>query len=98
MVYACACVLRAPDLGTLRATMIAAGYMAKRVSCNALAAEIDTNAHCLLRSFDEARELIESGKFDGSEPGPFRIFGVYSVDWPRTSAAARSSTVNPGRK
>jgi hypothetical protein len=50
------------------------------LSCNHLASEIKTNAHCLLESFEEAKESLESGKFDQSEPGPFRIFAVYTVD------------------
>jgi len=52
------------------------------LSCNALAAEIKTNCHCLLDSFDEAKQSLESGKFKHSEPGPFRIFAVYSAEWP----------------
>jgi hypothetical protein len=52
------------------------------LSCNALAAEIKTNSHCLLESFDEAKQSLESGKFNHSEPGPFRIFAVYSAEWP----------------
>ncbi len=52
------------------------------LSCNSLASEIETNEHCLLLSFDRAKELLEEGKFGNSEPGPFRIFAVYSVQWP----------------
>lgn len=51
------------------------------LSCNGLAATIDTNAHCLLESFAEAKRLLEDGAFRNSEPGPYRIFAVYSVDW-----------------
>jgi hypothetical protein len=50
------------------------------LSCNHLASEIRTNSHCLLESFQEAMESLESGKVDKSEPGPFRIFAVYTVD------------------
>ena len=50
------------------------------LSCNDLAATIQTNRHCLLSSFDEARAHIEAGAFENSEPGPFRIFAVYAVD------------------
>jgi len=57
------------------------------LSCNALAATVETNTHCLLHSFDEARTLLENGTFDDSEPGPYRIFAVYSVPWPRTADA-----------
>ena len=52
------------------------------LSCNSLAAQVETNAHCLLHSFEQARTLLENGSFDGTEPGPFRIFAVYSVPWP----------------
>ena len=57
------------------------------LSCNSLAAEVETNGRCLLRSFDEARTLLESGKFNHSEPGPYRIFAVHSVAWPRPAGA-----------
>src|SRR5262245_38667537 len=36
------------------------------LSCNHLASEIQTNAHCLLRSFEEAMKSLELGKFDRS--------------------------------
>jgi hypothetical protein len=52
------------------------------LSCNALAAKVETNPHCLLASLEEAQRLLESGKFEHSEPGPYRIFAVYSVEWP----------------
>jgi hypothetical protein len=40
-----------------------------------------------MQSFDEARTLVESGKFNEAEPGPYRIFAVYSVAWPVTVGA-----------
>ena len=49
------------------------------LSCNALAREIRVNRYCLLDSLQTAREALDSGRFDGSEPGPFRIFAVYSL-------------------
>jgi hypothetical protein len=52
------------------------------LSCNSLATEIRTNQHCLLDSFDAAKRYLESGAFNDSEPGPFRIFAVYSVQRP----------------
>jgi len=55
------------------------------LSCNGLAAEIETNTRCLLPSFDEARALLENGRFNNSEPGPYRIFAVYSVAWPSSA-------------
>ena len=51
------------------------------LSCNHLAKDIPTNAHCLLKSFEEAQTALESGAFRQCEPGPYRIFAVYSVDW-----------------
>lgn len=53
------------------------------LSCNSLAKEIPTNSHCLFSSFKQAKDNLERGAFDNSEPGPHRIFAVYSLDWPR---------------
>lgn len=50
------------------------------LSCNALADELPVNAHCLFETFQEAKDALEAGKFNHSEPGPFRIFSVYSVN------------------
>jgi hypothetical protein len=52
------------------------------LSCNGLADELPTNPHCLFETFKEAETSLSAGKFAGSEPGPYRIFAVYSVDWP----------------
>jgi hypothetical protein len=52
------------------------------LSCNALASEVETNSKCLLDSFEQARTLLENGTFSDSEPGPYRIFAVYSIAWP----------------
>jgi hypothetical protein len=52
------------------------------LSCNALASEVETNPRCLLESFEHTRTLLENGTFKNSEPGPYRIFAVYSVPWP----------------
>jgi hypothetical protein len=52
------------------------------LSCNSLAAEVETNPRCLLQSFEQARTLLENGTFNDSEPGPYRIFAVYTVAWP----------------
>jgi hypothetical protein len=52
------------------------------LSCNYLATEIETNQHCLLGSLERAQHLLETGKFKNSEPGPYRVFAVYSVEWP----------------
>lgn len=51
------------------------------LSCNALAIEVETNQHCLLASLQQAQRLLESGEFKHAEPGPYRIFAVYSVEW-----------------
>jgi hypothetical protein len=51
------------------------------LSCNHLATEVETNSHCLLASLEQAKQLLESGLFTGSEPGPFRAVAVYSVPW-----------------
>ncbi len=52
------------------------------LSCNSLASEVETNGHCLLPSLERAKELLEEGKFKNTEPGPYRIFAVYSIEWP----------------
>jgi hypothetical protein len=51
------------------------------LSCNSMAEELHTNAHCLFESFEEAETNISKGVFKNAEPGPYRIFSVYSVDW-----------------
>jgi hypothetical protein len=50
------------------------------LSCNSLANEIKVNRHSLLASLEEAKQSLESGKFKNSEPGPYRIFAVYSLE------------------
>jgi hypothetical protein len=52
------------------------------LSCNYLVKEINTNAHCLFATFDEAKKNVSEGAFNESEPAPYRIFSVNSVDWP----------------
>lgn len=52
------------------------------LSCNSLAAEVETNEHCLLESLERAQQLLEEGNFRNTEPGPYRIFSVYSTPWP----------------
>jgi hypothetical protein len=52
------------------------------LSCNSLAEEIQTNQHFLLESCAEAEAVLNTGRFTRCEPGPYRIFAVYSVDWP----------------
>jgi hypothetical protein len=52
------------------------------LSCNGLAAEIATNAHCLLPALETARDLLAAGRFENCEPGPYRIFAVHWLAWP----------------
>ncbi len=52
------------------------------LSCNGLARDIDVNRHCLLATLLEAKALLESGRFKDCEPGPYRIFAVYTVTLP----------------
>jgi len=47
------------------------------LSCNSLCEEIVVNEHCLIDSLEKAKAALEHGKFDNSEPGPFRIFAVF---------------------
>jgi hypothetical protein len=61
------------------------------LSCNALARDVPTNAHCLLDSLDRARRLLEEGAFTNAEPGPYRVFAVYSTAWPATGPASPDS-------
>lgn len=51
------------------------------LSCNGMAREIHTNEHCLLDSFEDAYAKVSAGTFNQAEPGPYRIFAVYSVPW-----------------
>lgn len=51
------------------------------LSCNGLAADIEVNRHCLLASFERAKQLLEEGRFKNTEPGPYRVFAVYSTEW-----------------
>lgn len=49
------------------------------LSCNHLANGIPVNSHCLLESLTDARQLLEAGAFEHSEPGPYRIVAVHSL-------------------
>ena len=49
------------------------------LSCNGLAGEVGANEHCLLDSWERAKELLEGRCFDNSEPGPLRVFAVYRL-------------------
>lgn len=50
------------------------------LSCNGVARELTTNRRCLFDEFAAAYESLEQGKFNNSEPGPYRIFAVYMVE------------------
>lgn len=50
------------------------------LSCNRMADELTVSSHCLIGSFEEAKKLVETGTFNACEPGPYRIFEVYSVE------------------
>jgi hypothetical protein len=52
------------------------------LSCNGIAKEIRTNQHCLFQTIDEALAALTKGAFDEAEPGPYRIYAIYSVPWP----------------
>jgi hypothetical protein len=52
------------------------------LSCNCMAEEMQTNEHCLFMVFEEAYGKLSTGAFNQGEPGPYRIFAVYLVDWP----------------
>lgn len=49
------------------------------LSCNNLAADLPVNRYCLLDSLQQAKKLLETGTFDNSEPGPFRMVAVWEV-------------------
>ncbi len=51
------------------------------LSCNSIAEEVQVNSHCLFASFGGAEKGLNGGVFKNAEPGPYRIFAVYSVDW-----------------
>lgn len=49
------------------------------LSCNSMACSIPVNKHCLLPSFAEAKALLDKNSFKNCEPGPSRVFAVYSI-------------------
>jgi len=44
-----------------------------------LATTIPVNQHCLFGTFEEAKKALESGLFQNSEAGPYRVFSVYTI-------------------
>ena len=61
------------------------------LSCNLLATRIPVNEHCLLNALEEAKGALEGGLFQKSEPGPYRIFAVYTVNSGLTSHSTGSA-------
>jgi hypothetical protein len=51
------------------------------LTCNSMAEQLPVNAHGLFASFREAETHVTNGAFSDCEPGPYRIFSVYSVAW-----------------
>ena len=49
------------------------------LSCNGLAKEYKVNQHCLFDSLEETIAHLRKDDFKNSEPGPYRIFSVYSI-------------------
>ncbi len=49
------------------------------LSCNSMAQELIVNKHCLLETFEYAKNLLEKKVFTSCEPGPCRIIAVYSI-------------------
>lgn len=49
------------------------------LSCNQMAVSVAVNERCLLESLEDAIRFVESGELEGCEPGPYRIFAVYSI-------------------
>lgn len=53
------------------------------LSCNKMADSIPVNEFCLMDSFDEAKASLDAGRFNMTEPGPFRIMSVNVVEKPK---------------
>jgi hypothetical protein len=49
------------------------------LSCNHIAAEIETNRYCLLESLDRALEVAHRFSIEEPEPGPFHIVQVWRL-------------------
>jgi hypothetical protein len=75
-----------PSVKTLEGFDVVSFYLGSSpecspLSCSGLATEIETNEHCLLPSFEHARQLLSDGRFDGTEPGPFRYSRCRRSAW-----------------
>ena len=51
------------------------------LSCNSIAAHVRTNEHWLFDTEEEAIASLAGGAFREGEPGPYKIYAVYLVDW-----------------
>ncbi len=49
------------------------------LSCNGLGELTAVNPHCLFDTIESARQALDTGFFENSEPGPYRIFAVYTL-------------------
>jgi len=49
------------------------------LSCNGLAQTVPVNEHCLLDSFESAKNILKTGGPTFGEPGPYRIFEVHTL-------------------
>lgn len=49
------------------------------LACNSLADTLSVNQNCLLETFAETKAALENGRFTRCEPGPYRIFAVYTL-------------------
>ncbi|MGE5840429.1 MAG: hypothetical protein ACM34H_10875 [Deltaproteobacteria bacterium] len=61
------------------------------LSCNLLATRIPVNEHCLFNALEEAKGALERGLFQQSEPGPYRIFAVYTLGGGLTDYSSASA-------
>lgn len=52
------------------------------LSCNYMAQTIQVNQHCLLKTLEYAKNLLNDKVFDDCELGPSRILAVYSIPNP----------------
>ena len=41
---------------------------------------MSVNTHCLFETFDQAKVALDQERFKEGEPGPYRIFAVYTVE------------------
>lgn len=76
--------IQAPDFKRLEGYDVVSFYAQNApecspLSCNNRAREIPTNRHCLFDNFSGAKQAIDIGQFDNSEPGPLRIMAVYTL-------------------